>query len=458
MSKIFMEMEVFKSIIDEKEELKKSIDILRKQSQGYLDDLRAANGEIKDLEEKLKKKKDVVLENECSRLNMNNKELQEELDATEAENESLYNQLIKRNDEMLKMKDEIASLKEQLESLDGYSEIAKNLSSENANLLKEKKILGDECEKLKKANRELEDEAYDLEDLNSDYYNMLCAERDAVSKLKEELKFVRDKNEILMEDNERLAQHLTSAENSLQEKEEEKEEPIEGVQVKIISDSPLIMVDDFIETNISAFAVTNEEAQEHSFKNNSKNNEDVNNIVGLAMNLVDAVEKLVKDNENLKEDLAETDHHLDEALDELSMMQYDNDNLIEENLDLKNTEKVLRYQIDEMCKQLEDFRKKMHLDITHNDEEAEGMYYPRTFQEGMREITDSYEGLRKDIAELVEYCEWKDEEFSRINDENYELRLKKYEFGKLVRKVKELLNESEDWPDLLKELIGESDD
>jgi chromosome segregation ATPase len=174
--------------------------------------------------------------------------------------------------------------------------------------------------------------------------------------------------------------------------------------------------------------------------------------------LIEENEHLLKNNKNLKEDLAETDHHLDETLDTLSLMQYENDNLVEENLDLKNTEKVLRYQIDDMCKQVENFRKKMDLDITHNDEEAEGTYYPRTFQEGMREITDLYEGLRKDIAGLVEYCEWRDEEFSRINDENYELRLKKYEFGKLVRKVKKLLNESEDWPDLLKELIGESDD
>jgi chromosome segregation ATPase len=323
MSKVFMEMEVFNAIIDEKDELEKSNSVLRKQSQGYLEDLRAANTEIKDLEEKLKElDRYKALAEDLNNQNLNllkiKSELQRELDATEAENESLYNQLIKRNDELLKMKDE--------------------------------------CERLKKANRELEDETYDLEDLNIEYYNMLCAERDATSKLKEELKFVKNKNEILMED------------------------------------------------------------------------------------------------------LVETDHHLDEALDTMSLMQYENDNLVEENLDLKNTEKVLRYQIDEMCKQLEEFRKRMHLDITHDDEEAEGTYYPRTFQEGMREITHLYEGLRKDIAGLVEYCEWRDEEFSRINDENYELRLKKYEFGKLVRKVKESLNEFEDWPGLLKELIGESDD
>jgi myosin heavy subunit len=330
-----MDMEVFNAIIDEKDELEKSNNILRKQSQGYLKDLKAANDEIKDLEEKLKKKRDVVLENECNRLNMNNKELQEELDATEAENESLYNQLIKRNDEMLKMKDEIASLKEQLESLDGYSEIAKNLSSENANLLKEKKILGDECEKLKKANRKLEDETYDLEDSNIEYYNLLCAERDKNSNLKEELQFVKDKNEILMEDNERLAQHLTNVENTLQEKEERKDEAVkpEEVQVKIISDSPFIMM--------------TEDAQEHLFVDNSKKSEDVNNIVGLAMNLVNAAEKLVKDKENLEKNLAETDHHLDEALDELNLMQFTNDDLTEENLNLKNTEKILRYQIKE---------------------------------------------------------------------------------------------------------------
>lgn len=449
MSKVFMEMEVFTDIIADREELKRSVAVLRKQSQGYLDDLNAANSEIKDLEEKLKNKKDVVLENECNRLNMANKELQKELDASENENIGLYNRLIERNNE-------IASLKEQVESLNEYSEISQNLSSEITSLLKEKKTLENEYERLKKANRELEDETYDLEDSNIEYYNLLCEERDKNSKLKEELQFVRDKNEILMEDNERLAQHLTSAENSLQEKEKEEDEAIEfkAVQVKVVSDSPLIMADDSFAEEMSNFVMSKEEAKEHSLKDNSKNNEDVNNIVGLAMNLVKAAEKLAKDNENLKEDLIETDHHLDEALDSLGLMQYENDDLVEENLNLKNTEKVLRYQIDDMCKQLEDFRKRMHTDITHDDEEAEGTYCPRTFQEGMTEIEHLYEFLMKDIDRMAKHCEWKDEEVSRMNDENYELRLKEYECDKFIQKMKGLLKDSEDLSDSLRKALG----
>jgi chromosome segregation ATPase len=319
MSKVFMEMEVFNAIIDEKGELEKSNSVLRKQSQGYLEDLRAANTEIKDLEEKLKElDRYKALAEDLNNQNLNllkiKSELQRELDATEAENESLYNQLIKRNDELLKMKDE--------------------------------------CERLKKANRELEDETYDLEDSNIEYYNMMRAERDAVSKLKEELKFVKNKNEILMED------------------------------------------------------------------------------------------------------LVETDHHLDEALDELSLMQYDNDNLVEENLDLKNTEKVLRYQIDEMCKQLEEFRKRMHLDITHDDEEAEGTYYPRTFQEGMREITHLYEGLIKSIDKQNDAYDLKCDDFIRIDKENDILREKLKNFYYLTQELETLAGTGEVWIEPVKELVG----
>jgi exonuclease VII large subunit len=197
-----------------------------------------------------------------------------------------------------------------------------------------------------------------------------------------------------------------------------------------------------------------EEFQEHLFKDNSKNNEDVNNIVGLAMNLVKAAEKLVKENEILMEDLVETDHHLDEALDELSLMQYDNDNLVEENLDLKNTEKVLRYQIDEMCKQLEEFRKRMHLDITHDDEEGEGTYYPRTFQEGMREITHLYEGLINSIDKQNDAYDLKCDDFIRIDKENDILREKLKNFYYLTQELETLAGTGEVWIEPVKELVG----
>jgi exonuclease VII large subunit len=197
-----------------------------------------------------------------------------------------------------------------------------------------------------------------------------------------------------------------------------------------------------------------EETQECLFKDNSKGNEDVNNILGLAMNLVKAVEKLVKDNENLKEDLSETDHHLDEALDELCLMQYDKDNLIEENLDLKNTEKMLRSQIDDMCKQVENFRKKMHLDITRDDEEAEGTYYPRTFQEGMREIDHLYEGLIKSIDKQNDAYDLKCDDFIRIDKENDILKEKLKNFYYLTQEIETLASINDVWIKPVKELIG----